>query len=88
MNSRRIQREREREREARVVIEHVMTVFITSYVLLDTPGQIEVFTWSASGSIIAEALAATFPTVLVYVMDTPRCASPQTFMSNMLYACR
>ena len=26
------------------------------YVLFDTPGQIEVFTWSASGSIISEAL--------------------------------
>jgi len=26
------------------------------YVLIDTPGQIEVFTWSASGNIITEAL--------------------------------
>ena len=26
------------------------------YVLLDTPGQIEVFTWSASGAIIMETL--------------------------------
>lgn len=26
------------------------------YVLIDTPGQIEVFTWSASGTIITEAL--------------------------------
>jgi GTPase SAR1 family protein len=57
------------------------------HVLVDTPGQIEVFTWSASGAIIAESLASSFATVIVYVMDTPRCASPQTFMSNMLYAC-
>lgn len=57
------------------------------YVIFDTPGQIEVFTWSASGSIITEALASTFPTVIVYVMDTSRCVSPVTFMSNMLYAC-
>ena len=56
-------------------------------VLVDTPGQIEVFTWSASGAIITDALAATFPTVLVYVVDTPRTQSPVTFMSNMLYAC-
>jgi GTPase SAR1 family protein len=28
------------------------------YVLLDTPGQIEVFTWSASGSIITETLVS------------------------------
>jgi GTPase SAR1 family protein len=57
------------------------------YVVVDTPGQIEVFTWSASGAIITEALASTLPTVLVYVADTPRCDSPVTFMSNMLYAC-
>jgi len=58
-----------------------------SNIILDTPGQIEVFTWSASGSIITESLASTFPTVIVYVMDTPRSTNPITFMSNMLYAC-
>ncbi|KAK9903751.1 hypothetical protein M0R45_000983 [Rubus argutus] len=57
------------------------------YVLVDTPGQIEIFTWSASGAIITEAFASTFPTVVTYVVDTPRSASPVTFMSNMLYAC-
>ncbi|CAL1537333.1 unnamed protein product [Lymnaea stagnalis] len=57
------------------------------YVVLDTPGQIEVFTWSASGTIITESLASSFPTVIVYVMDTPRSVNPVTFMSNMLYAC-
>lgn len=57
------------------------------YAILDTPGQIEVFTWSASGTIITEALASTFPTVVVYVMDSVRSVNPVTFMSNMLYAC-
>jgi len=57
------------------------------YIILDTPGQIEVFTWSASGSIITELMASSFPTVLVYVIDTPRTTDPTTFMSNMLYAC-
>ncbi|KAF5752120.1 P-loop containing nucleoside triphosphate hydrolases superfamily protein isoform 1 [Tripterygium wilfordii] len=57
------------------------------YVLVDTPGQIEIFTWSASGAIITEAFASTFPTVVTYVVDTPRSANPVTFMSNMLYAC-
>ncbi|CAN6445836.1 unnamed protein product [Victoria cruziana] len=57
------------------------------YVLVDTPGQIEIFTWSASGAIITEAFASTFPTVIAYVMDTPRSTNPSTFMSNMLYAC-
>lgn len=57
------------------------------HILVDTPGQIEVFTWSASGSIITDLISSSFPTVLVYVVDTPRAASPVTFMSNMLYAC-
>jgi GTPase SAR1 family protein len=58
------------------------------YVFLDTPGQIEVFTWSASGTIITESFASTFPTIFIYIVDTPRCTNPTTFMSNMLYACR
>ncbi|KAL7750911.1 hypothetical protein RI367_003490 [Sorochytrium milnesiophthora] len=57
------------------------------YILIDTPGQIEVFTWSASGSIITDTLAASYPTVVAYVIDTPRTTVPATFMSNMLYAC-
>nr|ACO11357.1 XPA-binding protein 1 [Caligus rogercresseyi] len=60
---------------------------VADYVVIDTLGQIEVFTWSASGSIITEALAAQFPTLVVYVMDTARSVKPVTFMSNMLYAC-
>ena len=59
-----------------------------SYVILDTPGQIEIFTWSASGAIITDALASSLPTVVAYVIDTPRTTAPATFMSNMLYACR
>ena len=58
-----------------------------SHIFFDTPGQIEVFTWSASGMIITETLALKFPTVLLYVVDTPRTTNPTTFMSNMLYAC-
>ncbi|XP_054716228.1 GPN-loop GTPase 1-like [Uloborus diversus] len=58
-----------------------------NYVILDTPGQIEVFTWSASGTIMTESLSASYPTVVVYVMDIVKSAKPVTFMSNMLYAC-
>ncbi|CAE6448895.1 unnamed protein product [Rhizoctonia solani] len=58
------------------------------YIILDTPGQIEIFTWSASGAILTDALAAAGPACLAYIMDTPRCVAPATFMSNMLYACR
>ena len=60
---------------------------IPKHIILDTPGQIEVFVWSASGSILLSALASSFPTVLAYVIDTPRStSSTSTFMSNMLYA--
>mmetsp|Transcript_5219 Transcript_5219/g.4458 ORF Transcript_5219/g.4458 Transcript_5219/m.4458 type:complete len:182 (-) Transcript_5219:518-1063(-) len=55
------------------------------YILVDTPGQIEVFNWSASGTIILDSLAMTYPTVTLFVLDTVRCTSPTTFMSNMLY---
>lgn len=58
-----------------------------SHIIVDTPGQIEIFTWSASGAIITESIAGLFPTVVVYIIDTERCKSPATFMSNMLYAC-
>lgn len=56
-------------------------------IIVDTPGQIEVFVWSASGSILLDSLATSFPTVIAYIIDTPRTASTSTFMSNMLYAC-
>ena len=56
-------------------------------ILVDTPGQIEVFVWSASGSILLDSLASSFPTVIAYIIDTPRTSSTSTFMSNMLYAC-
>lgn len=58
-----------------------------NHILVDTPGQIEVFVWSASGTILLESLASSFPTVIAYVIDTPRTSSTSTFMSNMLYAC-
>ena len=57
------------------------------HILVDTPGQIEVFVWSASGQILLSSIASSFPTVIAYIIDTPRTASTSTFMSNMLYAC-
>ncbi|KAJ1635633.1 GPN-loop GTPase [Pavlovales sp. CCMP2436] len=66
---------------------HTLRATPPAHVLVDTPGQIEIFTWSASGAVIAESLASSFPTCILYVVDTPRSARPVTFMSNMLYAC-
>lgn len=56
------------------------------YVVIDTPGQLEVFSWSASGKLISDSFSVTFPTVLIYIVDIPRCNDPNTFASNMLYA--
>jgi GTPase SAR1 family protein len=63
------------------------TELTNSHILIDTPGQIEIFTWSASGAIITDAVASSLPTVVAYIIDTPRTTAPATFMSNMLYAC-
>ncbi|KPI89665.1 putative XPA-interacting protein [Leptomonas seymouri] len=57
------------------------------WIVVDTPGQIEVFTWSASGQLITESFAAALPTTLLFVADTVRCvSSPHTFVSTMLYS--
>ena len=64
------------------------TVFIRAWVECQSNTNTFTFLRSASGSIISESLASTFPTVMVFVVDTVRCSSsPNTFMSNMLYAC-
>lgn len=57
-----------------------------NHIVIDTPGQIEAFSMSASGQVITESLACSFPTVICYVIDTVRAENPNTFLSNMLYA--
>jgi len=56
------------------------------FVVMDTPGQLEVFSWSASGKLITDAFSMIFPSILIYIVDIPRCNNPNTFSSNMLYA--
>lgn len=58
-----------------------------NYIMIDTPGQIEIFMWSASGSIICEAFSSSFPVILVYTIDLLKSSHPLTFMSNILYSC-
>ncbi|MEN2495601.1 MAG: GPN-loop GTPase 1 [Marteilia pararefringens] len=59
----------------------------TKYVIFDTPGQIEVFNWSASGSVITQSLSSIFPTIIIYIADTSKCTNPTTFMANMTHSC-
>ena len=56
------------------------------YIVMDTPGQLEVFSWSASGKLITDSFSMIFPSILIYIVDVPRCNNPNTFSSNMLYA--
>ena len=56
------------------------------FVVIDTPGQLEVFSWSASGKLITDSFSLIFPSILIYIIDIPRCSNPNTFSSNMLYA--
>ncbi|KAH0571360.1 ATP-binding protein [Spironucleus salmonicida] len=54
-------------------------------IVVDAPGQIEVFAWSASGEIIISLFRETFPTAVIYLGDGKRAALPNNFVSGMLY---
>ena len=54
--------------------------------LVDIPGQIEVFTWSASSMILVEALSLIMPVTIFYLIDSVRCKNPNTYLSNILFA--
>lgn len=53
------------------------------YTIVDTPGQIEAFTWSSPG----DALMAVLKNVcILYVIDLSICKNKHAFMSNMIFA--
>lgn len=54
--------------------------------LIDIPGQIEAFTWSASSMILTKAIGMLMPVVLMFVVDGKRCQNPSSFLSNLLFA--
>ncbi|KAI5189491.1 GPN-loop GTPase [Nematocida minor] len=58
------------------------------YTVIDTPGQIEMFTTSISGQILTQCLSRTkgIRVKMVYVVDGEKAQSPQCFISNMLFA--
>jgi GPN-loop GTPase len=56
------------------------------YILIDTPGQLEIFLWSSSGQNLLNRLSSQYPVLLTYVLDIPQSSYPVMFMSNMLYA--
>nr|UXY86989.1 ATP/GTP-bp [Cryptomonas paramecium] len=68
----------------RIIMQNATSI---EYLILDTPGQIEIFTWSASGSIICETFSSSFPVILLYTIDIIRISSPLVFVGNILYSC-
>ncbi|AAK39853.1 ATP(GTP)-binding protein (nucleomorph) [Guillardia theta] len=57
------------------------------FIIIDTPGQLEVFTWSASGSIITECFLSNSPVLILYVIDLSKILNPINFTTNILYSC-
>jgi len=53
-----------------------------TYVIVDTPGQMELFAFRASGPFIAKELTLDQKMVL-YLFDAPFCANPFNYVSNM-----
>jgi hypothetical protein len=49
-------------------------------------GLMETILWSDGAGRFLDTLASTYPTVIAYVMDTPRCSDPAYFLTNMFYA--
>ncbi|KAM0688308.1 GPN-loop GTPase 1 [Conglomerata obtusa] len=57
------------------------------YVIIDTPGQIEAFTWSSPGFVLVEALKSLNHSIrILYVIDADLSSKHEVFMSNMVYA--
>src|SRR5207253_2715805 len=61
----------------------VLETFETSYILIDTPGQIELFTFRASGPVLIDAFGRE-DSALVYLNDPALVKSPSGFISSVL----
>ena len=55
----------------------------TSYVLVDTPGQLELFAFRSSSQVITEALGK-HRSMVAFLMDPLLCRSPNGFVSSMM----
>lgn len=59
--------------------------FRSDYVLVDTPGQMELFAFRASGPYIVNELT-TDPKAIVYLFDASFSSNPLNYVSNMFLA--
>lgn len=59
--------------------------FNADYVIIDTPGQMELFTFRASGPYIVSELSAD-PKAMLYLFDSTFSTNPLNYVSNMFLA--
>ncbi|KAK1348408.1 hypothetical protein LUQ84_002412 [Hamiltosporidium tvaerminnensis] len=75
----------------------IMDKFTEKFIIIDTPGQIEAFTWSSPGMALVSLLKnigstdngefkPLYDIKLLYIIDAPLSHKHDIFMSNMLYA--
>lgn len=55
----------------------------SKYTIVDTPGQIEAFTWSSPGDMVMALLTNV---CILYIVDLSLCANKHVFISNMVFA--
>lgn len=53
------------------------------FTIIDTPGQIEAFTWSSPGEIVMRVLKNVY---ILYVIDLSLCENKAVFINNMIFA--
>ncbi|WUR05059.1 GPN-loop GTPase [Vairimorpha necatrix] len=61
-------------------------VFNSEYVIIDTPGQIESFTWSSPGYVLKDFFSKIGNVIMIYVVDSEMSQDTSVFMSNMIYS--
>ena len=60
-----------------------LDTFKTQFVLVDTPGQLELFAFRSSSQVITEALGK-HRSMVAFLMDPLLCRSPNGFVSSMM----
>lgn len=64
------------------IIREELEMLGPNYVFVDTPGQIELFAFRASGPYLARELTDD-PKLLIYLYDSSFCINPLNYVSNM-----
>ena len=57
-----------------------------NYIIVDTPGQLELFAFRAGGPVVLEALTHDYPTVVVFLMDSVFFEAPHGIVSVLTLA--